>query len=110
MWALIDGAHRNHCVVMTMELVAISAAETDLVFRVARPRSIRDRLVLKATEGSFRENVTRDSATLIELATTAARERAARGASEPHVPVSTGRHLSEPLSLDLRPSTRLPRR
>ncbi len=84
-------------IVITMELIERGPDQTDLVQRVARPRSIKDRLILQAMEGQFRKAVMRDSTTLIELATADAAERAAGRAAEPDVPASTGRHLSEPL-------------
>ncbi len=80
-----------------MELIARGSDRTDLVYRVARPRSLKDRLILQAMEGQFRKTVVRDSATLIELAAADARERAAGRGEEPAVLAGTGRHLSEPL-------------
>ena len=47
-------------------------------------------------EGQFRTAVVRDSATLIELAAADAAERAAGRSTEPDVPASATRHLSEP--------------
>ena len=41
-------------IVITMELIARGPDQTDLVYRVARPRSIKDRLILQAMEGQFR--------------------------------------------------------
>ncbi len=83
---------------ITMELIARGPDQTDLVYRVARPRSLKDRLILQAMEGQFRTAVVRDSATLIELAAADAAERAAGRATEPDVPASTTRHLSAPLA------------
>jgi hypothetical protein len=80
-----------------MELIARGPDQTDLVYRVARPRSLKDRLILQAMEGQFRTAVVRDSATLIELAAADAAERAAGRSTEPDVPVSATRHLSEPV-------------
>ena len=79
--------------VITTELVARGSDQTDLVYRVARPRSLKDRLILQAMEGQFRTAVVRDTATLIELAAADAAQRAAGGATEPGVPASTARHL-----------------
>ena len=92
-----------------MELIARGPDQTDLVYRVARPRSIKDRLILQAMEGPFRAAVMRDSATLIELAAADAAERAAGRAAEPDVPASTARHLSAPLTA-CRGTHRLPAR
>jgi hypothetical protein len=84
-------------IVITMELIERGPEQTDLVQRVARPRSIKDRLILQAMEGQFRKAVMHDSASLIELAAADARERAAGRAEEPGVPAGTARHLSEPV-------------
>ncbi len=84
--------------VITTELIARGPDQTDLVYRVARPRSLKDRLILQAMEGQFRTAVVRDSATLIELAAADAAERAAGRATEPDVPASTTRHLTAPLA------------
>jgi hypothetical protein len=80
--------------VITMELIARGPDQTDLVYRIARPRSLKDRLILQAMEGQFRTAVAHDSATLIELAAADAAQRAAARATEPDVPASTARHLS----------------
>jgi hypothetical protein len=90
----IRGAPR---LLMTTELIERGPERTDLVYRVARPRSLKDRLILQAMEGQFRAAVTRDAATLIELAAADAAGRAAGRAIEPDVPASTERHLSAPL-------------
>jgi len=84
-------------IVITMELIARGPDQTDLVYRVARPRSIKDRLILQAMEGPFRASVMRDGASLIELAEADALERAAGRDAEPDVPASTARHLSKPM-------------
>ena len=94
-------------IVITTELIERGPDQTDLVYRVARPRSLKDRLILQAMEGQFRTAVMRDSATLIELAAADAAERAAGRAAEPDVPASTARHLSEPL-IACRRTHRLP--
>lgn len=81
-------------IVITTELIARGPGQTDLVYRVARPRSLKDRLIVQAMEGQFRTAVVRDSATLIELAAADAAERAAGRDAEPDVPASIARHLS----------------
>jgi hypothetical protein len=103
----IKGAPR---LLMTTELIERGPEQTDLVYRVARPRSLKDRLILQAMEGQFRTAVVRDSATLTELATADAAERAAGRETEPDVPASATRHLSAPLaatgdSIAYRPET-----
>jgi Protein of unknown function (DUF2652) len=90
----IKGAPR---LLMTTELMERGADRTDLVYRVARPRSLKDRLILQAMEGQFRTAVMRDSATLVELAAADAAERAEGRATEPDVPATMDRHLSAPL-------------
>ena len=95
-------------IVITTELIARGPDQTDLVYRVARPRSLKDRLILQAMEGQFRTAVVRDSATLIELAAADAAERAAGRATEPDVPASTARHLSAPLAATGGPIAYLP--
>jgi hypothetical protein len=84
-------------IVITTELIARGPGQTDLVYRVARPRSLKDRLILQAMVGQFRTAVVRDSATLIELASADAADRASAREAEPDVPASTGHHLSKPL-------------
>ena len=101
----IKGAPR---LVMTTELIERSPDQTDLVYRVARPRSLKDRLILQAMEGQFRTAVVRDSATLIELASADATERAAGRATEPDVPASTARYLSAPVAATGGPIAHLP--
>jgi len=83
-------------IVITMELIERGPDQTDLVQRVARPRSLKDRLILQAMEGQFRKSVMRDSASLIELAEADARERAAARGAEPDVPTSAARYLTAP--------------
>lgn len=101
----LKGAPR---IILTMELIARSPDQTDLVYRVGRPRSLKDRLILQAMEGMFRGAVERDSATLLELAAADAAERAAGREAEPDVPASTARHLSAPLSASPGPIAYLP--
>jgi hypothetical protein len=84
-------------ILMTMELIAHGPDQTDMVLRVARPRSLKDRLILQAMVGPFRASVERDGAMLVELAAADAKERAAARADEPDVPASSARHLSAPL-------------
>lgn len=86
----IKGAPR---LLMTTELIERGPEQTDLVYRVARPRSLKDRLMLQAMEGMFRTAVVRDSAMLVELAAADAAERAEGRATEPDVPASPTRHL-----------------
>ena len=94
--------------VITTELIARGPVETDLVYRVARPRSLKDRLILQAMEGQFRSAVVRDSATLIELAAADAAERAAGRVTEPNVSASTARYLSAPVTASGGPIAYLP--
>jgi hypothetical protein len=82
---------------MTTELIERGPEQTDLVYRVARPRSLKDRLILQAMEGQFRAAVMRDGAMLIELAAADAAARGASQATEPDVPASTARYMSAPL-------------
>jgi hypothetical protein len=84
-------------IVMTMELIAHGPDRTDIVWRVARPRSRKDRLIVRAMEGFFRKNVRRDVDAMVELAAADARERAAGRDAEPELPESAARYLSAPL-------------
>lgn len=95
-------------ILITTELIARGPGQTDLVYRVARPRSLKDRLILQAMEGQFRSAVVRDGATLIELAAADAAERAAGRDAEPDVPASTARHLSTPIAAAGGPVADLP--
>ena len=95
-------------IILTMELIARGPDQTDLVYRVGRPRSLKDRLILQAMEGMFRGAVERDSATLLELAAADAAERAAGREAEPDVPASTARHLATPLTASPGPIAYLP--
>ena len=83
--------------VFTTELVAHAPDRTDLVYRMARPRSAKDRRVLEAMWDPLRQMLTSTAATLIELAGADAAERATARGSEPDIPASTARHLSKPL-------------
>jgi hypothetical protein len=87
--------------VVTQELIERGPDRTDLVLRVARPRSMKDRLILQAMERSFRASMKRDGESLVELAAADARERAAGRATEPDVPASGARHLTQPLAAPL---------
>jgi hypothetical protein len=83
--------------VVTMELIARGPQQTDLVWRLARPRSAKDRLILQAMVMPLRGSIMRDSAALSELAAADARERAEGRAAEPDAPASAARHILEPL-------------
>jgi hypothetical protein len=95
-------------IVVTMELIAHAPDQTDLVWRVARPRSVKDRLIVQALEVPLRTAIRRDSASLVELAAADARERAAGRATEPDVPASAARFLSEPLVAAVTPIAYVP--
>ena len=81
----------------TMELFARSPDQTDIVWRMAPPHSVKDRRVLAAMEDQLRAVLMHDGAVLIEMATADAREREADRSAEPDVPPSAARHLSEPI-------------
>jgi hypothetical protein len=83
-------------ILITMELVAHDDT-TDIVWRVARPKSAKDRLIIKAMEGSFRTGMARDMALLVPLVEVDAAARASSSADEPPVPESAARHLTEPI-------------
>jgi hypothetical protein len=87
-------------ITVTTELVARSPSRTDLVYRMARPRSPKDQDALAAMEDYFRQILSRDGAVLIDLATADARERAAGRSAEPDVPTGAARNLSEPMLAD----------
>jgi hypothetical protein len=93
---------------VTMELIARGPAQTDLVFRLKRPRSAKDRRVVEAIWDQIRPGIEHDSATLIELAAADAAERAAGREAEPDIPASTARHLSAPVMLPGGPIRYLP--
>jgi uncharacterized protein YndB with AHSA1/START domain len=94
--------------VMTLELVERGPDRTDMVLRVARPRSLKDRLMLQAMERPFRASIMRDGESLVALAAADARERAAGRAAEPDVPASGARHLTHPVMAAGGPSAYLP--
>jgi hypothetical protein len=83
-------------VTVTMELVGRSPDQTDLIYRMARSSSAKDRDALAAMEDYFRQVLVDDGGVLIELAAADARERAAGRSAEPDVPASAARNLSEP--------------
>ncbi len=85
-------------ITVTMELVERGPDQTDLVYRMARPRSAEDQRVLEAIGEQLRPVLMRDGAILIEMATADARERVTAGGREPDVPISAARHLSEPMT------------
>jgi hypothetical protein len=95
-------------IILTMELIERGPEQTDLVYRVGRPRSLKDRLILQAMEGMFRGAVERDSVTLLELAAADAAVRAAGREAEPDIPASTARHLSTPSTASPGPIAYLP--
>lgn len=80
--------------VFTTELVALAPGRTDLVYRMARPRSTKDRRGLEAMWDPLRAMLTSTAATLVELAGADAAERAAAREAEPDVPVGIARHLA----------------
>jgi uncharacterized protein YndB with AHSA1/START domain len=84
--------------VVTMELTARGPAQTDVAFRLKRPRSAKDRRIAEGIWDRIRPGVEQDGATLVELAAADAAERAAGRETEPDVPASTARHLSAPSS------------
>jgi uncharacterized protein YndB with AHSA1/START domain len=79
--------------VVTMELFERGPTQTDLVFRLERPRSAKERRTLEAIWGQIRPGVEQDGARLTELAAADAAERAAGRADEPDVPLRAARHL-----------------
>lgn len=90
-------------ITVTTELIARGSERTDLVYRMARPRSARDQEALVAMEGYLRQVLMQDGAVLIELAAADASDRAAGRSVEPDVPVGAARHVSGPMSSDARP-------
>jgi uncharacterized protein YndB with AHSA1/START domain len=83
--------------VMTQELVAYAPDRTDLVYRMARPRSAKDRRVLEAMLDPLRAMLTSTAAALIDLASADAAERATAREAEPDISASAARHLELPL-------------
>ena len=85
-------------ITVTTELVARSVDRTDVVYRMARPHSAKDRRALAAMEDQLRAVLLHDGAVLVEMATADVRERQADRSAEPDIPQSATRHLSEPIS------------
>lgn len=83
-------------ILMTMELEPI-ADGTNIIWRVARPKSARDRIILKATERQFRASVDRDMANLRPLLEADAAERVSAVIEEPVVTPGRTRHITEPI-------------
>jgi hypothetical protein len=94
--------------VFTTELIAHALDRTDLVYRMARPRSVRDRRVLEAMLDPLRAMLTSTAAMLIELAGADAAGRAAAREAEPYVPASSARHLAAPVVAASGPIAYLP--
>jgi hypothetical protein len=82
---------------VTMEL-APTESGTQITWRIARPRSRKDLLVMKAIESQLRRNARRDADSLIPLLEADAAERLAGREDEPGVPASRARHLREPVT------------
>lgn len=82
--------------VMTVELEETDEG-TDIVWRLARPRSAKDRLILKAVEGEFRKSVERDMANLRPLVEAEANLVADAAIAEPVVTAGAARFLTEPV-------------
>jgi len=94
--------------VITMELIARGPSETDVAFRLKRPRSAKDRLIAEGIWDQIRPGVERDGAILVELAAADAAQRAAGREAEPDVPASIARHLSTPVRTAVGPIAYLP--
>ena len=94
--------------VITMELIARAPSETDVAFRLKRPRSAKDRLIAEGIWDQIRPGVERDGAILVELAAADAAQRAAGREAEPDVPASIARHLSTPVRTAVWPIAYLP--
>ena len=92
--------------VVTMELSPTDDG-TMITWRVGRPKSTKDRVILKAMEGQLRRTAERDAAGLIPLLEADAAERIARLADEPEVPASNARHLREPVRRSIASSSEL---
>ena len=83
--------------VTTMELIDRGQGRTDMIWRMEPPSSADDLPQFNAMLEQFRETVQNDAPVLIEMAAADARERAAGRTTEPDVPESHGRFLSEPV-------------
>lgn len=84
-------------VVMTLELEPVDGG-TDIVWRIARPRSTKDRLILTATGGQFRKSLERDLASLLPLLEADAIARSGATDLEPVVPALGARYLTQPVT------------
>jgi len=82
--------------VVTLEL-SPTADGTTLSWRIARPRSAKDRVILGAMAAQLRRNGERDAASLLPLLEADAADRMAGLAAEPEVPAGSARHLREPV-------------
>jgi hypothetical protein len=82
--------------VVTMELSPTDDGTT-ITWRIGRPRSAKDRVILKAMEAQLRGNAERDAASLIPLVEADAAERQGGQADEPEVAAGRARHLREPV-------------
>jgi hypothetical protein len=83
----------------TLAFVPIDSG-TRVEYRVAKPRSLKDRTILRAVLPMIRDSIEKGAATLTTLISDdlAARAAAAAGGpAEPSVPTSPGRHLADPL-------------
>jgi uncharacterized protein YndB with AHSA1/START domain len=94
--------------VVTMELTVRGPGQTDVAFRLKRPRSTKDRLIMERIWDQIRPGIVRDGANLIELAAADAAERAAAREAEPDVPTSPARHLAAPMTAPPGPIAYLP--
>lgn len=81
---------------VTMELIAQGPDETELVMRMARPRSRKDQEMVEMIWSQVSAGLPRDLQALVELAVADAAQRAAVGGEEPVLPAPTARHLSVP--------------
>ena len=82
-----------------MVTVELSPTEegTTITWRMGRPKSAKDRLILRAMDSRMRGEMERSAASLIPLLEADAAERIARIADEPEVPPGDARHLREPV-------------
>jgi len=73
---------------------------TRVEYRVAKPRSLKDRVILQALLPMFRGSIEKGAAALRPLveADASARAAAATVAPEPALPTGQGRHLTDPLA------------
>jgi hypothetical protein len=80
--------------VFTTELIAHAPDQTDIVYRMARPRSVKDRSILEAMWGPLQEMLVSLAEPLIKLASADALARAADRQAEPEVPAGAASHLA----------------